>query len=179
MFSFSFIFLASKDFSLSSCLLSLFLSLALTENNKAQQTQHKDHRQENHFFDGSSGELFLRQATLHLWFSNTDSFCVVTLKAKAVIVDGVSRVEEDEEPLDPLIRRDCMAEPEKILSSAAESRVLRRVKKEFGALGFVGLGGFGNVRWYLPSEFESSRCGRDSNRSSRFDRHRRSISICC
>ena len=48
--------------------------------------------------------------------------------------------------MDPLIRRDCMAEPEKILSSAAESRVLRRVKKEFGALGFVGLGGFGNVR---------------------------------
>ena len=39
-------------------------------------------------------------------------------------LDGVSRVEEDEEPLDPLTRRDCMAEPEKILSSAAESRVL-------------------------------------------------------
>ncbi|KAF3972247.1 hypothetical protein CMV_004228 [Castanea mollissima] len=55
--------------------------------------------------------------------------CVVTLKAKAVIVDGVSRVEEDEEPLDPSIRRDCMAEPEKILSSVAESRVLRRAKE--------------------------------------------------
>ena len=38
MFSFSFIFLASKHFSLSSHLLSLFLSLALTENNEAQQT---------------------------------------------------------------------------------------------------------------------------------------------
>ena len=104
------------------------------------------HRQENHFFDGSSGELSSRRATLRLRFSDTDPLCVVTLKAKAVIVDGVSRVEEDEEPLDPSIGKDCVAEPEKILSSAAESRVLRRAKEEFGALGFVGLGGFGNVR---------------------------------
>ena len=39
-----------------------------------------------------------------------------------------------------------MAEPEKILSSAAESRVLRKAKEEFGVLGFMGLEGFGNVR---------------------------------
>ena len=41
--SFSFIFSASKHLSLSH-LRSLFLSLALTENNEAQQTQHWDHR---------------------------------------------------------------------------------------------------------------------------------------
>ena len=38
MFSFSFIFSTSKHFSLSSLLLSLFLSLAFIENNEAQQT---------------------------------------------------------------------------------------------------------------------------------------------
>ena len=72
-----------------------------------------------------------------------------------------------------------MAKPEKILSSMVESRVLRKAKEEFRALGFVGLEGFGNVRCYLPSESESSRCGRDSNHSSRSDRHERSKSIYC
>ena len=125
MFSFSFIFSTSKHFSLSSRLLSLFLSLALTENNEAQQTQHREHRQENHFFDGSSGKLLSCRATLHLWFFDTDPLCIVTLKAKAIIINNVNYVEEDEEPLDPSIRRDYMAELEKILSSVAESRVLR------------------------------------------------------
>ena len=177
MFLFSFIFSASKHFSISSHLLSLFLSLALTKNNEAQQTQHREHRQENHFFDGSSGKLSSRRATLRLRFSDTDPLCVVTFKAKAIIVDYVSCIEEDEEPLDPSFGRNYVAEPEKILWSAAESRVLRRAKEEFGALGFLGLGGFGNVRWYLPSESESSRRGRDSNRSSRSDCHERSKSI--
>ncbi|XP_041007504.1 triphosphate tunnel metalloenzyme 3-like isoform X5 [Juglans microcarpa x Juglans regia] len=104
----------------------------------------KTHRQENHFFDGSAAELSALRAVLRLRFSDKDPRCVVTLKAKAVLVDGVSRVEEDEEDLDPSIGRDCAAEPAKL--SAVESRVVRRAREEFGALGFVGLGGFGNVR---------------------------------
>ncbi|XP_030926587.1 uncharacterized protein LOC115953191 [Quercus lobata] len=116
--------------------------------------RHRDHCQENHFFDNSSCEPSSRQATLRLRFSDTDSLYVVTLKAKAIIVDGVSRVEEDEELLDPSIRRDCMAKPKKILSSAVESRVLRRVKEEFGVLGFVGLGGFGNMRFDAVYEWK-------------------------
>lgn len=40
--------------------------------------------------------------------------------------------------------RACVAEPEKLLS--VECRILKRVKEEFGVLGFVGLGGFENVR---------------------------------
>lgn len=102
------------------------------------------HRQENLFFDGSAAELSSRRAVLRLRFSNDDSRCVVSLKARAVLVDGVSRVEEDEEDLEPLVGRACVAEPGKMLE--VESRVLRRVKEEFGVLGFVGLGGFGNVR---------------------------------
>uniref|UniRef100_A0A2N9G525 CYTH domain-containing protein n=1 Tax=Fagus sylvatica TaxID=28930 RepID=A0A2N9G525_FAGSY len=69
------------------------------------------HRQENNFFNGSSNELSSRRAILRLRFADTNPRCVVTLKAKVVIVDGVSRVEEDEEVLDTAIGRECLAEP--------------------------------------------------------------------
>ena len=70
-----------------------------------------NHCQENNFFDGSSNELSSRRAILRLRFADTDPRCVVTLKAKAVIVDGVSRVEVDVVVLDAAIGRECLAEP--------------------------------------------------------------------
>lgn len=105
------------------------------------------HRQHNLFFDGAGSELSSRRAVLRLRFYDEDERCVVSLKAKAVLVDGVSRVEEDEEDLDPKIGRDCVAEPGKL--GLVESRIMGRVKDEFGVVGengFVGLGGFKNVR---------------------------------
>ncbi|KAK7347130.1 hypothetical protein VNO80_21657 [Phaseolus coccineus] len=103
------------------------------------------HRQQNLFFDGAGSELSARRAVLRLRFYGDDERCVVSLKARAVLVDGVSRVEEDEEDMDPRVGRKCVAEPGKL--GSVESRVLRRVKEEFGTKkGFVGLGGFGNVR---------------------------------
>ncbi|KAF7806455.1 triphosphate tunel metalloenzyme 3 [Senna tora] len=108
----------------------------------------KTHRQENLFFDGAAEQLSSRRAVLRLRFYDDDARCVVSLKAKAVLVNGVSRVEEDEEDVDPKIGRDCVAEPGR-LGSVVESRVLKRVKEEFGVVdekGYVGLGGFGNVR---------------------------------
>ena len=69
------------------------------------------HRQENNFFDGASNELSSHRAILLLRFADTNPRCVVTLKAKAVVVDGVSRVEEDEEVLDAAIGRECLVEP--------------------------------------------------------------------
>ncbi|AES91675.1 putative hydrolase [Medicago truncatula] len=105
------------------------------------------HRQHNLFFDGAGSELSSRRAILRLRFYGDDERCVVSLKAKAVLVDGVSRVEEDEEDLDPKIGRDCVDEPGKL--GLVESRIMGRVKEEFGVVGengFVGLGGFKNVR---------------------------------
>ena len=105
------------------------------------------HRQHNLFFDGAGSELSSRRAVLRLRFYGDDERCVVSLKAKAVLVDGVSRVEEDEEDLDPKIGRDCIAEPGKL--GLVESRIMGRVKDEFGVVGengFLGLGGFKNVR---------------------------------
>ncbi|RDX68208.1 Triphosphate tunel metalloenzyme 3, partial [Mucuna pruriens] len=105
------------------------------------------HRQHNLFFDGTASELSACRAILRLRFYGDDERCVASLKARAVLVDGVSRVEEDEEDLNPAVGRDCVAEPGKL--GAVESRVLRRVREEFGVAtekGFVGLGGFRNVR---------------------------------
>ncbi|XP_059637858.1 triphosphate tunnel metalloenzyme 3 isoform X4 [Cornus florida] len=106
----------------------------------------KTHRQYNTFFDGAASELSSRRAVLRLRFYDDDAKCVVSLKAKAVLVDGVSRVEEDEEELDPLIGRECVANPSRL--GSIDLRVLRRVRDEFGVVdgGFVCLGGFRNVR---------------------------------
>ncbi|XP_059433458.1 triphosphate tunnel metalloenzyme 3-like [Corylus avellana] len=104
----------------------------------------RTNRQENFFFDGSAGELSASRATLCLRFYDTNQRCVVILKAKAVLVDGVSRVEGDKERLKPPIGRDCVADPGRLKD--VESRVLGRVREEFRPLGFVGLEGFENVR---------------------------------
>ncbi|XP_043721934.1 triphosphate tunnel metalloenzyme 3 isoform X2 [Telopea speciosissima] len=105
------------------------------------------HLQENVFFDGAAAELSSKRAVLRIRFYNSDSRCVVSLKAKAVLVDGISRVEEDEEDIDPSIGRACVAEPWR-LGSVDSSRILRRVKEEFQLANnnFVCLGGFRNVR---------------------------------
>lgn len=106
----------------------------------------KTHRQENLFFDGAAGELSSQRAVLRIRFYDDDTRCVVSLKGKAVLIDGVSRVEEDEEDLDPLIGRACIAEPAKL--GEVDLRVMRRAKEEFGVGdgGFECLGGFGNMR---------------------------------
>lgn len=104
----------------------------------------KTHRQENFFFDGSSGELSARRAVLRIRFYDDDARCVISLKARAVLVDGVSRVEEEEEELEPSVGRACVENPQRL--KEVESRIMGRVKDEFGPSGFVGLGGFGNVR---------------------------------
>lgn len=108
------------------------------------------HHQHNLFFDGAGSQLGSRRAVLRLRFygdGENPSRCVVSLKANAVLVDGVSRVEEDEEDLDPSIGRAICEDP-CLIASDSESRVLRRVKEEFGVEDgkYVCLGGFKNVR---------------------------------
>ncbi|KAL3824544.1 hypothetical protein ACJIZ3_020573 [Penstemon smallii] len=104
------------------------------------------HHQRNTFFDGSASELSSQRAVLRLRFHDQTHLpkCIVCLKAKAVLANGVSRVEEDEEEVDPNIGKACLEDPMKLME--VDSRVLRRVKEEFGVLGFVGLGGFRNTR---------------------------------
>ncbi|KAL3535930.1 hypothetical protein ACH5RR_004391 [Cinchona calisaya] len=107
----------------------------------------KTHHQRNTFFDGANRELSSRRAVLRLRFyeNSQPPKCFICLKAKAVIVDGISRVEEDEEELDSEVGLQCLEDPTKL--GDVNSRVAKRAKEEFGVReGFVGLGGFRNVR---------------------------------
>ncbi|XP_042055366.1 triphosphate tunnel metalloenzyme 3-like isoform X1 [Salvia splendens] len=104
------------------------------------------HHQHNTFYDGSAAELSSRRAVLRLRFHEEPDRpkCFVTLKANAVLANGVSRVEEDEEEVDYSIGKACSENPQKLKD--VDSRVLRRVKEEFGIESYVSLGGFKNVR---------------------------------
>ncbi|CAI9100906.1 OLC1v1038096C1 [Oldenlandia corymbosa var. corymbosa] len=104
------------------------------------------HNQRNTFYDGAAGELNSRRAVLRLRFyeNSQPPKCMICLKAKAVITDGVSRVEEDEEELDHDVGLQCLEDPTRL--GEADSRVARRAKEEFGVERFVSLGGFQNVR---------------------------------
>ncbi|KAK4433328.1 Triphosphate tunnel metalloenzyme 3 [Sesamum alatum] len=102
--------------------------------------------QHNQFIDGSAYELSSQRAVLllRLYEQTRIPQCVVCLKAKPVLVDGVSRIEMEYEELDPAIFKACLDDPQKLMH--VDLRVLRRVKEEFGVKRFVGLGGFRNVR---------------------------------
>jgi adenylate cyclase class IV len=107
--------------------------------------------QKNVFYDSANGVLASQRAVLRLrsFNDNNDEStrCVLSLKAKAVLINGVSRVEEDEEEIEPLIGKQCVEEASKL--GSIESRVIKRCKDEFGIdgeVGFVCLGGFENVR---------------------------------
>ncbi|WCJ40485.1 Triphosphate tunnel metalloenzyme 3 [Euphorbia peplus] len=105
--------------------------------------------QHNFFFDTPNSHLTSNLTVLRIRFYNQDSHCVLSLKSKPILSNGISRVAEQEEPLDPLIGRLMVSEPWR-LGSLEGSEIMRRVKEEFGVnedgLGFVGLGGFRNVR---------------------------------
>lgn len=108
----------------------------------------KTHAQENIFFDGANSELSSKLAVLRLRFYDLDAQCIVSLKAKAVISNGISRIEEDEEPIDPSIGRACVSDPWRLLLIDS-SRVIQRVKDEYGIgekQGLICLDGFRNVR---------------------------------
>lgn len=101
--------------------------------------------QENIFFDGEGSELVKNLAALRLRFYDLDCRCVLSLKAKPVISSGISRVEEQEESVDPSLGRACVEEPGRLLLFGS-SDIIRRVREEYNVKELVCLGGFRNVR---------------------------------
>lgn len=104
--------------------------------------------QENVFFDGANAELTSNLAVLRIRFYDLDTSCVLSLKAKPLISDGISRIEEHEEPFDPSLGRACIAEPWRLLR-VQSSEILKKVRDEYRigeTGGFVCLGGFRNLR---------------------------------
>lgn len=113
----------------------------------------KTHNQHNHFFDTISGHLSTHRAVLRLRvYTNpppSKPKCILSLKAKPVLVNGVSRVEEDEEEIDPDEAQRVLADPTRLRSLVGSSRIMTRVKNEYlggNGDGFVCLGGFKNLR---------------------------------
>lgn len=112
--------------------------------------------QRNIFFDTPKNDLSLRRTVLRLRFLQNVAVsaaypspprCIISLKAKPTLSNGISRVEEDEEEIDYEIGKECVDSPYKL--SAVGSRVLKRVKEEYGFqdfLDFVCVGGFENIR---------------------------------
>ncbi|GFP99459.1 triphosphate tunel metalloenzyme 3, partial [Phtheirospermum japonicum] len=94
-------------------------------------THHRrTHFQENLFFDGPNAELVSNLVALRLRFYDLDSRCVLSLKFKPRISGCTSRIEEQEEDLDPAIGRHCTAEPRRLLE-IEPSDIMRRVRDEF------------------------------------------------
>ncbi|CAN1243577.1 Triphosphate tunnel metalloenzyme 3 [Linum perenne] len=107
--------------------------------------------QENIFFDTADSHLASNLAALRIRFYNLDSSCVLSLKAKPVIAEGISRVSEQEEPLDPQLGRLCVEEPWRLMGLQGRSNIMKRVREEYRVeekeeKGLICLGGFRNVR---------------------------------
>lgn len=103
------------------------------------------HLQENVFFDGAQNQLSSKRMVLRLRFYNGDQRCVVTLKGKAVIIDGISRGSEVEEDIDVALARACVSDPS-LLVRNSECKLLQQIVREYECDNFVCLGGFRNVR---------------------------------
>ncbi|KAL3834283.1 hypothetical protein ACJIZ3_009019 [Penstemon smallii] len=105
------------------------------------------HLQQNLFFDTPNSDLSSNLAALRLRFYDLDTQCILSLKSKPQICAGISRIEEQEEPLDPTLGRQCAAEPWRLLEIES-SEIMKRVRDEFnlGGKDLICLGGFRNVR---------------------------------
>ncbi|KAL4366238.1 hypothetical protein GQ457_05G034910 [Hibiscus cannabinus] len=102
--------------------------------------------QENVFFDTPTAALAAAKSALRLRFYNLDSHSVLSLKSKPKLSQGISRVEEQEEPIDPSLARSFLSDPNALLGLENDSRIVQRVRAEFGVSELICLGGFKNVR---------------------------------
>ena len=73
--------------------------------------------QENQFFDGSEQELSSQRVVLRVRFYNVAEKCVVTVKGKAVLKNGIGKASEVEEAVDPALGRSFVENPQLMLES--------------------------------------------------------------
>mmetsp|Transcript_6543 Transcript_6543/g.16897 ORF Transcript_6543/g.16897 Transcript_6543/m.16897 type:complete len:117 (+) Transcript_6543:297-647(+) len=73
--------------------------------------------QENVFFDGANQELSSQRVVLRVRFYNVNEKCVVTVKGKAVLQNGIGKASEIEEEVDPILGRSFVDNPQLMLDS--------------------------------------------------------------
>jgi uncharacterized protein YjbK len=106
------------------------------------------HQQENFFFDGADGELNSKRIALRLRFYNGNKRCLLTIKGRMVMENGIGRATEEEDDIDPTLGRKALQDPQVLLSSSSSHPLITKLIKDVGGLphGLTCLGGFHNVR---------------------------------
>ncbi|KAF9354001.1 hypothetical protein BGX34_011258 [Mortierella sp. NVP85] len=106
--------------------------------------------QDNVFFEGFYNELIANQLVFRIRLIEKlgkDPIAVVALKGNAVLIDGIARVEEEEEVIDVNTAKAIIENPKLIPEAATSHRLLNtiveRVRCNFG---YKHLGRFKNVR---------------------------------
>ncbi|OMP01428.1 hypothetical protein COLO4_11859 [Corchorus olitorius] len=102
--------------------------------------------QENIFFDTPTTTLASNNSALRLRFYNLDAYSILSLKSKPKLSQGISQVEELEEPIDPSLGRSFLTNPNGLLGLSSSSQIMKRVVGEFRVGELICLGGFKNVR---------------------------------
>ncbi|KAI8471375.1 MAG: CYTH-like domain-containing protein [Monoraphidium minutum] len=102
------------------------------------------YQQENYFFDSPGGELNAKRVVVRVRLYNKDQKATLTVKGEQVLVDGIARAAEAEEPLDPAAGRSFLSDPGALL--AHDSDIVRRLASQYGLQSLVCLGGFDNLR---------------------------------
>ncbi|GBG73744.1 hypothetical protein CBR_g17084 [Chara braunii] len=100
--------------------------------------------QENVFFDGTKGELSSKRAVLRLRFVNDNAKCEVTVKSKAVVANGISQAQEENDQIDPALGRACVIDPNRLTTT--DCALLNKTVEAFQCKEFTCLGGFKNIR---------------------------------
>ncbi|KAF9202446.1 hypothetical protein BGZ49_007406, partial [Haplosporangium sp. Z 27] len=106
--------------------------------------------QDNVFFEGVNKELIKNKLVFRIRIiekSGKDRIAVVALKGNAVLVDGISKVEEEEEVIDIKIAEQIIENPNLIPETAKTHRLLKKIVERVPCNdGYTHMGRFKNVR---------------------------------
>ncbi|KAF9999962.1 hypothetical protein BGZ79_006446 [Entomortierella chlamydospora] len=106
--------------------------------------------QDNVFFEGFHKELIKNKLVFRIRIiekSGKDPVAVVALKGNAVLVDGIAKVEEEEEEIDCKVAKQIIDNPNLILEVAKSHRLLKKIVERVPCKdGYTHMGRFKNVR---------------------------------
>ncbi|KAF9360092.1 hypothetical protein BGX26_010529 [Mortierella sp. AD094] len=106
--------------------------------------------QDNVFFEGVHKELIKNKLVFRIRIiekSGRDPIAVVALKGNAVLIDGIAKVEEEEEEIDYKVAKQIIDDPNLILEVAKSHRLLKKIVERVPCKdGYTHMGRFKNVR---------------------------------